>query len=288
MARKLITLTTDLGLTDHYVASLKGFMHAHLDDITLIDISHEVAPFDVVAGANLLNWSYKDFPEGSVHIVGIDSEPVINFGPNNGSFPSILVMDGHYFVSNDNGFFGALVGQRRDFKFYRIDHVLSNPKAFTFPTKNILAKAAIELLQGKKVDEIGSEEEYFKTALNPEPIIEDKVIKGHIIHIDSYGNAITNVSKELFERERKDAQFTLYFKSKRYFIDEISKSYNSVIPGERVAIFNERDLLEIAINRAANRGTGGANKLFGLMRGDLIRIEFTSPGSHNTIDDLFS
>ena len=288
MARRLITLTTDLGTTDHYVASLKGFLFSQLENIEIIDISHDLDAFDVVAGANLLKWCYNDFPKGTIHIIGIDSEPVINFGPNNGSFPSILEMDGHYFIGNDNGFFGSIVGQRTDISFYRIDHILSNPKAFSFPTKNILAKTAIELINGKSIDELASKEEHFKTALTPQPIIEDKLIKGHVIHIDAYGNAIKNVSFDLFERERKDAQFTLYFRSKNYYIDEISPSYNAVPPGERVAIFNENGLLEIAINRAANRGTGGANKLFGLNRGDLIRIEFTSPGSHNTIEDLFA
>lgn len=287
MARKVITLTSDLGTSDYYVASIKGYIYSNVDDVTIVDISHNLVAFDVVEAAYLLKSCYKDFPEGTIHIIGVDSEPIINFGPNNGSFPSILIMDGHYFISNDNGFFGTLVGERRDLQFYRLDHILSNPKAFQFPTKNILCKAAIELISGKSLDEMASPEEGFKTALSPLPIIEDKLIKGHVIHIDSYGNAITNITRELFEREKGDSQFTIYFRSKSYYIDEISPSYNTVPPGERVAIFNENNLLEIAINRAAKNGTGGANKLFGLNRNDLIRIEFTSQGSHNTLNELF-
>lgn len=287
MARKLLTLTSDFGTSDYYVAAIKGYLYSNVEDITIVDVSHELTAFDVTEAAYLLQSCYKEFPEGTIHIVGVDSEPVINFGPNNGSFPSLLIIDGHYFLSNDNGFFGTFIGERRDFEFYRLDHILSNPKAFQFPTKNILCKAAIELMSGKAISELASPETSFKTALSPIPILENKLIKGHVLHIDSYGNAITNIKRELFEKEGKDAQYTIFFRSKSYYIDEISPTYNAVPPGERVAIFNENGYLEIAINRAASNGTGGANKLFGLNKGDLIRIEFTAPGSHNTLNELF-
>lgn len=276
-----------MGTTDYYVAALKAYLYSNNDEITIIDISHDINAFDVVRAAYLVNSCYRELPEGTIHIIGVDSEPVINFGPHNGSFPSILVMDGHYFISNDNGFFGSLITQRTDYQFYRIDHILSNPKAFTFPTKNILCKTALELLSGKPIESIASPESNFKTAFYPQPVLEDKVIKGHVLHIDSYGNAITNVSRDLFDGMMADGKFTIYLKSKSYFIDEISPSYNSVAPGERVAIFNENGLLEIAINRGASKGTGGADKLLGFHLGDIVRIEFTSAGSHNTLEELF-
>jgi S-adenosyl-L-methionine hydrolase (adenosine-forming) len=287
MGRRFITLTSDMGTTDYYVAALKGYLYSNNDEITIVDVSHDINAFDVVRAAYLVNACYREFPQGTIHIIGVDSEPVINYGPHHGSFPSVLVMDGHYFISNDNGFFGTLIMQRTDYALYRIDHLLSNPKAFSFPTKNILCKTALELLSGKAIEELASPEVNFKTALNPQPVIEDKVIKGHVLHIDSYGNAITNISRQLFEEKMRDSKFTIYLKSKAYFIDEISPSYNSVAPGERVAIFNENGLLEIAINRGASKGTGGADKLLGFHLGDIVRIEFTSAGSHHTLEELF-
>jgi S-adenosylmethionine hydrolase len=284
---KLLTLTTDMGMEDYYVASIKGYLLSKLPELKIIDITHSVAPFDVVDAAYHLRSCYQDFPKGTIHIVGVDSEPVINFGNSAGSFPSILQFADQFFISNDNGFFGAFLGENQPDGFYRIDHVLSNPKLFSSPTKNILCQTAVDLLNGSQLEDLASPYEHYMNALTLAPVAEQNLLKGHIIHIDSYGNAITNISKSLFERYGEDVSFTIYFRSKNYYIDRISKSYNEVPQGEKVAIFNENDLLEIAINRAASNGTGGANKLFGLSKGDMVRIEFTSQGSHRTLEELF-
>ena len=92
----------------------------------------------------------------------------------------------------------------------------------------------------------------------------------------------------MFDRYGKDTPFIIRFKKKDYFIDVISLSYNEVPPGEKVAIFNENNLLEIAINRGASKTNGGAEQLFGLHENDIVRVEFTPKGSKQTIDDLFS
>ena len=282
----IITLTTDMGLSDHYVASLKGRILSDLPDARIIDISHAVRPFDVTEAAYLVSSCFRDFPKGSVHVIGVDSEPVVNFGGSDGSFPSILVFADHFFVSNDNGFFGSFLGENKPDSFWRIDNVLSNPKMFRFPTKNILIPVAIELLKGSMLDQLASPFEGYRQAFAPTALYEQNLIKGHVVHIDSYGNAITNVHRSLFERAGKDVPFTLYFKKKDYFIDIISNAYNEVPQGEKVAIFNENGFLEIAINRGANRSNGGAEQLFGLHLNDMIRIEFTPAGSRTTIDSL--
>lgn len=108
------------------------------------------------------------------------------------------------------------------------------------------------------------------------------------MHIDEYGNIITNIDKQLFERTGNDSPFIIYFKKKDYYVDTISGAYNEVPQGEKLALFNENDLLEIAINRGANKSTGGAEQLFGLHLGDMIRVEFTPKGSRETIDSFFS
>lgn len=284
---KIITLTTDMGLNDHYVASIKGAILSSLLDVQIIDITHAVKPFDTNEAAYHLKACYDSFPEGTIHIIGVDSEPIINFGPTGGAFPSILQHRGQYFVSNDNGFFGSFLNHEPAENFVRINDVMNDPNLFKFPTKNILAKAAIELANGKSISDIGTAQEHYNTAFSPAALSEPNLIKGHVVHIDSYGNAITNVDRELFERIGNETEFTIYLKRKSYFIDVISKSYNEVPQGEKVAIFNENDVLEIAINRAATNGTGGADKLFGLSVGDLVRIEFTPRGSHKNFDTLF-
>jgi hypothetical protein len=231
---------------------------------------------------------YHHFPKGTIHIVGVDSEPIVNFGNAEGSFPCVLEMEGHYFISNDNGFFGALVGAKEYTKFYRIDDVLSRPTGLTFPTKNLLVPIAIKISNGEQLENIATEFPNFKKAFSSIPIIETNLIKGSIVHFDNFGNAITNIDKQLFERIGKNAPFFVQFKNRdSNKIDYISKSYNEVPGGEKLALFNANNLLEIAINRGANESTGGAEKLFGLRKFDIIRIEFMPRGSKESIDQLF-
>ena len=284
---QIITLTTDMGVRDHYVAALKGTILSTLPDARIVDISHAVRPFDVVQAAFFVASCFEDFPVGTVHIIGVDSEPLVNFTGAEGSFPSILVFKGHYFISNDNGFFGSFLNENVADEFYRLDDVLSNMSLFRFPTKNMLIPAACKILKGDPIADFASPITSYKKAFSQNAVIEHNLIKGNVVHIDSYGNLITNVHQSLFERFGNETPYIIYYRHKDYFIDEISLTYNSVPSGEKVAIFNSNGFLEIAINRGANESNGGAEKLFGMRIGDVLRIEFTPRGSRETLDSLF-
>jgi S-adenosylmethionine hydrolase len=284
---QIITLTTDMGMRDHYIASLKGSILKRCPQANIIDISHSIKPFDVAEAAFYIKCCVDDFPEGTVHIIGVDSEPMINFGGSEGSFPSILFYKKQYFIGNDNGFFGSLLDGERPEAFYRIDDVLSNINLFKFPSKNMFVPVACRLLNGESIDVLASPFDSYKTAFAPAAIVETNLIKGNVVIVDNYGNLITNVHQSLFDRFGKGTPFTIYYRNKEYHIDAISETYNSVPPGERVAIFNDNGLLEIAVNRGANSRTGGAEKLFGIRVGDIVRIEFTPRGSHSTLESLF-
>ena len=254
----IITLTTDMGLNDHYVASLKGTLLSAVENVNVIDITHAVRPFDISEAAFHVKCCYQDFPKGTIHVIGVDSEPIVNFGGSDGSFPTIMEFADQYFISNDNGFFGAFLKEEHPVAIWRIEDFISDPNAFKFPTKNILVKAAIRLLKGEEPKSFAPSFNGYKNALALVAVSETNLIKGHVMHLDIYGNAMTNVHKTLFERFGKDTPFVLYFKRKDYFIDIISNTYNEVAQGEKVAIFNETGFLEIAINRGANASTGGA------------------------------
>ncbi len=284
---KVITLTTDMGLNDHYVASLKGSIMCAVEDARIVDISHSVRPFDVGEAAYHVRSCYKDFPKGTVHVIGVDSEPIINFGGSDGSFPSIMSYDEHFFISNDNGFFGAFLGENRPDAFWRIDDILTLENVFNFATKNVLITAALRILNNETPGSFAAPSNSYKSALTPTAITETNLIKGYVIHIDNYGNAITNISRTLFDQFGENIPFIIYFKKKDYYIDVISQGYNEVPQGEKVAIFNSNNFLEIAINRGANGSTGGAEQLFGLRVNDMIRVEFTPKGSRTTIESLF-
>ena len=284
---QIITLTTDLGLKDHYVAAVKGTLYSLNPTVSIVDISHEIRPFDVAEAAYYLRACFETFPVGTIHIVDVDSEPMVNFGGSEGSFPSILVFKGHYFIGNDNGFFGSFLQENKATAFYRIDDVLSKISLFKFPSKNIFAPIANKIVQGATLDSFASPFDHFKKALESNAIVETNLIKGKVVHIDNFGNIITDVHYSLIDRFAKDIPFTIYYRNKDYYIEEISATYNSVPVGEKVAIYNDQGFLEIAINRGANSSNGGAEKLFGVRIGDIVRIEFTPKGSHNTLDSLF-
>ncbi len=284
---RFITLTTDWGIKDFYVAAVKAQILQLCPDAYIIDISHDIKPFNVVEASFQVSQAYQSFPEGTIHIIGVDSEPIINFGNSEGSFPSIMEFENQYFVGNDNGFFGALLRGRKPQGFYRIDDVLSNQNAFRFPTKNILVPTAALLFKNTPAEQIGSPYSSYKSAFASNPVTEENLIKGTIIHFDSFGNAITNIDRNLFQLIGKDEPFKLKMKEGAgYVIDRISHTYNEVQEGDKVALFSESGLLTIAINRGANNGAGGAQRLFGLEIGGTIRISFEPAGSRSSFDDL--
>ncbi len=281
---QIITLLTDMGLNDYYVAVLKGRILSLAPTATIVDITHNVKPFDIGNASYYLNAAFREFPKGTVHIIGVDSEPVIH--SSQGAYPAIMLFEGHYFVGNDNGFFNLILRENKPEGFWFIDDVLSNPKGFRFPTKNIFVPIAVRIATGEAISNFASEQESWQRALVVNPVLEEFVIKGSIIQIDHYGNAITNISKELFDRFN-DEPFQIHFRKRDYIINVISNTYNDVPPGERLAFFNDSNLLEIAINKGATGSGGGAETLFGLHLNDIIRIEFSPRGSATTLESLF-
>lgn len=284
----IITLTTDMGLKDHYVATLKGAIYNLYPEAQVVDVSHNVKPFNTSQASYFLKNIIKDFPENTVHVIGVDAEPLVNFSqPEESALPTILYHKKHYFVGTDNGIFSLLLDNKKPEAVWTLDDVLSQPELMNFPTKKILIPAACKLAQGKKPDDFATKTDKVKRVIPLSPVIDGNVLKGSVIHIDHYGNIITNINKESFYKAGRKVPFVIYFRQKEYYIDEISLGYNEVPDGEKVAVFNDGGLLEIAINKGTPENGGGANTLFGLRLGDIIRIEFTPRGSRETIESLF-
>ena len=273
-----------MGHKDYYVAALKGALWTLDPSLTLVDISHHISPFSIAEASFQLRAASINFPPGTVHLVGIDDEPVIN--GTQSQLPSILKFRGQYFVGSDNGIFALILNEEEPEGFWQIDNVLSNPKFLTAPTKTIFAPTAVKLAKGEKIEDFASEADAWNRAVGTRPILDEFLIKTHVIHIDYYGNAIFSLTKSDFDKY-KDMPFTIYFRNKEYFIDKISLAYNDVTNGERLALFNDAGHLEIAINKGVTGAGGGANALFGLQLGDIVRIEFTPRGSAETFDTLF-
>lgn len=285
----IITLTTDLGLKDHYVATLKGTIYSLVPSAIVVDISHQVSPFNIIQTAYYIINSYKDFPKGTVHVIGVKSEPVIDLlNPSKNMVPSILFFDGHYFISNDNGIFGLILNNQKPDGFWNIDDVLSNTKYMKDPTKFMLVPAACQILNKQSIDEFASATDRYMNYQSILPVLTENRIVGKIVHVDNYGNLITNISKKDFANFGDNTPFEIRLKRNgAHVIESISMSYGDVELGGITALFNLGDYLEIGINQAVNGNGGGASKLLGLITDDEIFVDFFAQGSRNDINSLF-
>jgi S-adenosylmethionine hydrolase len=256
----VITLTTDLGLKDHYVASIKGSILTQFPQAQIVDISHEVQPFDILQASFLIKNCYADFPPGSVHILGINPGWDIN------AKYLVVAIKGHYFISADNGIFSLIFDQHPD-EIYQL-HLLPENEHFTFPTKDIFVKAACHILKGGALSIIGKKTTHYEQRGTFTAVPEETLIRGMAMYVDHYGNVISNISATLFERYQHASSFRIILRREDYDITQLSKSYNAVPEGERLALFSSSGFLEIAINR------GNASKLLGIKQNDIIRVEF--------------
>jgi len=289
---QIITLITDVGLKDFYVAAVKGTLLKKVPNVHIIDVSHDIKPFDVAEAAYQLRSCFDAFPEGTVHLVGVDSEPVhatsldSNFEFINKSLPMVLLFKNQYVVVNDNGFIGSFLREDEADALYRYDKLDIPTEHWTFMMKTCFVEIAERIVKREALTGFCTETSRYKNAFMQNPTIEYNLIQGNVIHIDTYGNIITNIFRSDFERFGKDTPFKISYQKKAYDIDVISSAYSEVPVGERVAIFNQNNRLEIAINRGANKGNGGADQLFGVRLGEVVRVTFYPKGSVDTLTSL--
>lgn len=253
----VITLTTDLGLKDYYVASVKGAILSELPSAQIIDITHEIPSFDLLKASLVIKNCYQNFPKGSIHIIGVNDEHETHL---------VVYANDHYFIGADNGMFSLIFDTQPE----KIVEIKTNNvrNRLTFPTKDIFVKVACYLAKGGKIEGIGNSKQGISERTLFRAVSEGSAIKGMAIYIDHYGNIITNITKKLFDDFGKNRRFTILLRRAEYEISQISESYSSVPEGERMALFSSTGYIEIAMNR------GNASQLFGIKQGDTIRVEF--------------
>lgn len=283
----IITLTTDLGLKDHYVAALKGQLLRQVASCTIVDISHQVQPFDIGEAAYYINNVAADFPEGTIHYLGVDQLPYLPIArPQDAIHPLVMQLQGQFFVGCDNGIFSLIRRYEEAEDIVRLDG-LHTPDSLRAPARHIYLPAIAALASGKPLRTLGEPQASVRRAFTVQPTVNPQLIKGVVIHHDKYGNVIVNIDKVLFEKVGAGHPFTIYFKDSRYFIERLSSSYSDVPQGEKLALFNEDGFLEIAINKGVIDNGGGAATLLGLRIKDTVRVEFHPKGSAPTIEALF-
>lgn len=256
----VITLTSDWKQNDFYLAAVKGQLLSYDDNLKLVDFNHQINPFNIAQAAFILKNSFHYFPKNSIHLIYIDAEP-----SETRKYMAVKALD-HFFVGTDNGLFSLILNEEKS-EIVELKN-LEKSESQSFPGLHTFTHAAYQLSQGTKLNELGDSLPEFSQRMPMLATIEANVITGSILYIDSYGNAITNITKELFDRIGHNNSFEIFVQSKHYTLDEITTNYNIIPPGELLAVFNTSGLLEIAINR------GNASRLLNLNQNSTIRIEF--------------
>jgi S-adenosylmethionine hydrolase len=143
----IITLTTDFGTKDHFVGAIKGTVYSELPDARIVDISHNIAPFNITETAYILKNAYKSFPDGSIHIIGVDSEL------NKDNKHIALELDNHYFICPDNGVISLLATAIKPKKIVEIN--IHDRIVTSFPVLDVFVHVACHIARGGKLEVIG-------------------------------------------------------------------------------------------------------------------------------------
>ena len=273
----IITLTTDFGIKDHFLGSVKGALHQNIPDVKIVDISNNISPFNIIEAAYIIENSYKSFPKNSIHIIGVDSE----LTPEKKHLA--VYLDEHYFICSDNGILSLLFNKIKPEKIIEIN--IYNNSITSFPVLDVFVKVAAHIYRGGNIDLVGNKTEKVIDVHEINPILNQKKneIVGHVIYIDNYENVVINISKDVFKKFGKSRPYVI--NARNYQFKKIYKNYSDAIKfdikkefrkqeGKKIALFNKSNYLELSIYKSNPKLSGGASSLFGLKYRDVVTISF--------------
>jgi len=234
----IITLLSDWGLTDHYAASVKGAILSRVPDAVIVDISHNIRLFDIKHASFVMRNAWHTFPEGTIHIIGVDSI-------ESDKHPHIIVKsEGHYFIGADTGLISIILSQKPE-KIISVS-VTQDSGYFIFPARDRFVKVAALLASGTPMEELGEPLQSLNTKTLLQPDFDGKTIYGKVMHIDNYENVFVNIT-DRFIRECMGK--SLYEVIYRKEIIQMVKAYGDVREGYTCALFASNGYLQIAVNR---------------------------------------
>ncbi|HEX8270653.1 MAG TPA: SAM-dependent chlorinase/fluorinase [Flavobacterium sp.] len=279
----IITLTTDYGLKDHFVGALKGKLLSVYPEVQIIDISHEIDPFNTAEASYIIDAAYASFPKGTVHLIGVDAEL------NKENQHLAVEWNDHFFICADNGILGMLTQKIVPQKMVSINIHDRFPNDAT--DLDVFVTVACHLAKGGLLNVIGREISEIKHVTEMQPSLSDdkKSLKGYVVYIDHFGNIVTNITKRQFIEAAKGRAYEIVLNPKmarqtKANIKSIWPKYSDVAindkyplkyyEGDKLAIFNEAGYLEIAVFRSNPSSVGSAASLLGLGYRDVITIMF--------------
>jgi len=250
----IITLTTDYGLRDPYAGQLKGSILCACPSAQIVDITHEITPFDLIEAAYFISHTHNHYPKGTIHICTVNNQ-------GDAKTPFLCFQRaGHTFIVPDNGLV-YLLWSELDAVLIRLDALVDAS------SKSIIAKAIKQLSLGYDPSRLGDVATDAVRLVRPEPVITPEFIRGAIVHIDRYHNAVLNVHRDHIERMSNGRPVHTRFSNSDPIVG-IVDHYYEVEQGELMARYNSCGYVELAINM------GRAAQLFGLQRDQLVQLEF--------------
>lgn len=273
----IITLTTDFGNKDFFVSSVKGAILSEVKNAMIIDVSNEIQPYNHSEAAYILKNAYKNFPKGTIHIVGVESE----LTPENRHIA--MVFEGHYFIGSDNGIFSMIKDDLKAEKIVEIN--IHEKESSSFSVLDVFVKVAAHISRRGKLEVIGKIIKSIKQITNINPVVNNKAnqILGSVIYIDNYGNVVTNINRKFFNEIRKSRDYKIFARTVKF--ENIYENYSGAIDfsnpkekreedGKKIAIFNSANHLELGIYKSNPKTYGSAASLFGLDYRDPITVKF--------------
>ena len=253
----VVTLTTEWKPDDIYNGIIKGKLSSMCPGAIIIDNAGSIPAFNISHASFIIRNTYNNYPKGSVHIICVHSE-----AHKDQDYLIVRAKD-HFFIGTDNGIFNLILNSEPD-EVVKIDHQGTSDEL------EIFAKAASDLLSGKEPSDLGESVKTISERVPLRATIDKNVIIGSIIFIDSYGNAISNITREVFYRVFENKEYRILIQSNKNYTDQISRNYSDVPVGEMLARFNQLDLLEISINGA------DVSELLSLTVGSVVRIDLAN------------
>ncbi|MEO6550118.1 MAG: SAM-dependent chlorinase/fluorinase [Ferruginibacter sp.] len=245
----IVTFTSDIGQHDFLTGAVKGQLLQASPAFVIVDITHQLSPFNYPQAAYVCRNAIKNFPPGTCHII------LVNLFDERPEHLLLAEHNGQYIACADNGLLTMILEELpKKVVALALD---KNHQKNTLYCTTIFAKAFTEILSGKTIDQIGDETVSIQVKNPLRPLLGNNWMEGQIIFIDNFENVIVNITREEFEEQRRGRSFKIVFKRDEV-IDKISDTYGDVQEGEKLAIFNSAAYLEIAINK------GNAAGLFGL------------------------
>lgn len=245
MANAIITLTTDYGTDDHLVGTLKGVILKINPEVTIVDITHRVAPFDLLDGALAIGSAYAYFPPKTIHVIIVDP------GVGTERRPILVSGQNQYFIAPDNGVLSLVYEKEQNYvvRHANAEHYYLQPLSNTFHGRDIFAPVAAWLSKGWQSASMGEEIQDYKRFALPKPKPAEGVIKGVVLRVDTFGNLITNFQAGDLPTDSQNGG-ALKLQVGSHEITRLVQTFANGNAGEPIAYIGSAGYLEIGINKA--------------------------------------